>query len=217
MSVHLSENKVEEADSESFFEEQNSAAIKQLLSSYEIGSKLRSLRLRKKMALIDLGKQTGLSASMLSQLENGKLIPTLPTLVRISSVFDVSLDHFFGNQKQKNTIFIVRANEKGLAQAVPQIQDHWTEFLVVAPRDRSMQAFLLEIAASDIREIQGRNQEGGEFVHVLEGSPIVTYNKESHSLNPGDSVYLDPSEAHSFRNSGPKSARVLVVITPSRS
>ena len=43
--------------------------------SYEIGAKLRQLRLRKKIALVDLGKHTGLSASMLSQLENGNWSP----------------------------------------------------------------------------------------------------------------------------------------------
>ncbi len=63
--------------------------IGRALSSYELGSKLRQLRLKKKIALVDLGKHTGLSASMLSQLENGKLIPTLPTLARIAMVFDV--------------------------------------------------------------------------------------------------------------------------------
>ena len=55
------------------------ATIRRTLGSYDIGRKIKHLRLRKKIALTDLGKHTGLSASMLSQLENGKLIPTLPT------------------------------------------------------------------------------------------------------------------------------------------
>src|SRR5829696_5820753 len=69
--------------------ENSEATIRRVLSSYEIGQKIRQLRLRKKIALVDLGKHTGLSASMLSQLENGKLIPTLGTLARIAMVFDI--------------------------------------------------------------------------------------------------------------------------------
>ena len=81
--------------------ESSEDSIRHILSSYDIGQKLRHLRLRKKIALVDLGKHTGLSASMLSQLENGKLIPTLPTLARVAMVFDVGLDFFFGEKRSK--------------------------------------------------------------------------------------------------------------------
>ena len=74
--------------------------ISRVLSAYDLGSKIRQLRMRKKIALTELGKHTGLSASMLSQLENGKLIPTLPTLARVAMVFDVGLDYFFGTRRR---------------------------------------------------------------------------------------------------------------------
>jgi len=67
-------------------QESGPETIQRVLSSYELGRKLRQLRLRKKIALVDLGKHTGLSPSMLSQLKNGKMIPTLPTLARIAMV-----------------------------------------------------------------------------------------------------------------------------------
>src|SRR3954454_17669213 len=86
--------------------------IRRILTSYDIGSKLRQLRLRKKIALVDLGKHTGLSASMLSQLENGKLIPTLPTLARIATVFDVGLEFFFGEKRHKKNFSVIRAPER---------------------------------------------------------------------------------------------------------
>src|SRR3979411_510508 len=92
--------------------ESSGAAVRQLLSNYDIGQKLRQLRLRKKIALVDLGKHTALSASMLSQLENGKLVPTLATLARISMVFDVGLDHFFGARRGQKTFALVRGAER---------------------------------------------------------------------------------------------------------
>src|SRR5450432_1623337 len=87
--------------------ENSDQTIRHLLANYDLGAKLRQLRLRKKIALVDLGKHTGLSASMLSQLENGKLVPTLPTLARIAMVFDVGLEHFFADQKAKRVFSIV--------------------------------------------------------------------------------------------------------------
>src|SRR5512147_577119 len=92
--------------------ESSEETIGRVLSAYELGRKLRQLRLKKKIGLVDLGKHTGLSASMLSQLENGKLVPTLPTLARIAMVFDVGLDHFF-TDRSKNALFnVVRAGER---------------------------------------------------------------------------------------------------------
>lgn len=50
---------------------------------------MRGLRLKKSMGLVQLGKHTGLSPAMLSKLENGRLVPTIPTLLRIAMVFSV--------------------------------------------------------------------------------------------------------------------------------
>jgi len=49
---------------------------------------------------------------MLSQLENGKLIPTLPTLARIAMVFDVGLEHFFGDRRGEKLFEVVRPKER---------------------------------------------------------------------------------------------------------
>ena len=92
--------------------ENSEETIRHLLSTYDLGAKLRQLRLRKKIALVDLGKHTGFSASMLSQLENGKLVPTLPTLARIAMVFDVGLEHFFADKRARRVFSIVRAGER---------------------------------------------------------------------------------------------------------
>src|ERR1043165_5656242 len=92
--------------------ETGAQTIQRVLSSYELGRKLRQLRLRKKIALSDLGKHTGLSPSMLSQLENGKLVPTLPTLARIAMVFDVGLDYFFSDRKGRKLFAVIRAGER---------------------------------------------------------------------------------------------------------
>jgi predicted transcriptional regulator len=56
--------------------------LKETLDKYHVGDKLRQLRLRRKMGLVELSRHTGLSPALLSKLEHGKLYPTLPTLSR---------------------------------------------------------------------------------------------------------------------------------------
>src|SRR6187401_363976 len=87
-----------------------SATLKKGLGDYRIGERLRALRLKKKMGLVELGKHTGLSPAMLSKLERGRLHPTLPTLLRISMVFGLGLDHFF--VATRPAFGVVRATER---------------------------------------------------------------------------------------------------------
>src|SRR6188472_3466768 len=77
------------------------------LNQYGIGGKLRRLRLRKSMGLLELSKHTGLSPGLLSKLERDLMHPTLPTLLRIALVFSVGLDYFF-SPEEKPVLEIVR-------------------------------------------------------------------------------------------------------------
>jgi transcriptional regulator with XRE-family HTH domain len=88
------------------------------LGRYSIGEKLRALRHRKGMGLEELGKQTGLSAALLSKLEREKLFPTLPTLLRISVVLGVGLEHFFTDERKRRVVALVRRNERAFARKV---------------------------------------------------------------------------------------------------
>src|SRR6478736_8075260 len=81
------------------------------LRNYAIGNKLRRLRLRKSMGLVELSRHTGLSPALLSKLERDLMHPTLPTLLRIALVFSVSLEYFF-NPEPKPLLEIVRRRDR---------------------------------------------------------------------------------------------------------
>jgi transcriptional regulator with XRE-family HTH domain len=189
--------------------------VRRLLSNYEIGQKLRQLRLRKKIALVDLGKHTGLSASMLSQLENGKLVPTLPTLARIAMVFDVGLEHFFTDRKARRVFSIVRADERlrfpDLADSA--IPGYFFEVLAFGATDKSLSAYLAEFPKRDGRIARHHCHDGAEFIHVLNGILAINYQSEDYILNAGDSVYFDASEPHSYTGQSDDSVRALVVTS----
>ncbi len=68
------------------------------ITEKHLGERIRRLRLKKSMGLVDLGKHTGLSASFLSQLETGRVVPTLRNLARIAMVFSKDLSYFFENE-----------------------------------------------------------------------------------------------------------------------
>ena len=82
------------------------------LESYEIGPKIRALRLKKNLGLVQLGEHTGMSSGMLSKIERGQLFPTLPTLLKIAMVFGVGLEHFFVDLKDRPTLAVVRKKDR---------------------------------------------------------------------------------------------------------
>lgn len=198
--------------------ENSESTIRRVLSSYDIGNKLRQLRLKKKIALVDLGKHTGLSASMISQLENGKLVPTLPTLARIAMVFDVGLDYFFSDKRRKRLFSVVRANER---MRFPERSDsptpgYYFECLAFSAQDKSLQAYLAEFPPLSADDVSEHMHEGAEFFHVTHGRVAIRYQDEEHVLNLGDSVYFDSSAPHSYRGLDDEPAKAIVITTPPR-
>src|SRR6201996_6425535 len=74
--------------------------VEELISEKRIGERIKFLRLKKSMGLVELGRHTGLSASFLSQLETGRVVPTLRNLARIAMVFSKDLSYFFDPEPQ---------------------------------------------------------------------------------------------------------------------
>jgi transcriptional regulator with XRE-family HTH domain len=199
-------------------QESGPETIQRILSSYDVGRKLRQLRLRKKIALVDLGKHTGLSPSLLSQLENGKMIPTLPTLARIALVFDVGLEHFFGDKRGQKLFSVVRAKER---MRFPERADtpnpsYFFECLAFSTQGKGLQAYLAEFPRRSPGDMSEHFHEGSEFLFVLEGSLAIRFQGADHDLQAGDSVHLDSSEPHGYRGTGRAGGRAVVITLPPR-
>jgi len=192
--------------------------IQRILSAYEIGQKLRQLRLRKKIALVDLGKHTGLSASMLSQLETGRMIPTLPTLARIAMVFDVGLDYFFDDHRRGKTFTVVRKADRIRFPERPDspIPAYYFECLAFSAQEKGLQAYLAEFPPRSAEESRVHLHEGAEFLYVTRGELSIRFHGDEYSLSEGDSAWFDASEPHSYRSTDPGGAQALVITTPPR-
>lgn len=68
-----------------------------------IGEKLRTVRQERKMSLRELAEKAEISASMLSQIETGKVFPSVRSLYSIASALNVSVDHFFPEQNNNHS------------------------------------------------------------------------------------------------------------------
>ena len=194
-----------------------SRTVEEGLQRYEIGKKVRALRLRKKMGLVELGKHTGFSPALLSKIESSKIFPPLGTLLRIAMVFGVGLEHFFADARDKPVLAIVRQVERirlshgGIDERHPA---YHFESLDFPANDRSSSAFLAEFLPLDAKKAAPHEHPGFETLYVISGKLALTVEREEHVLEVGDSVYFDSSRPHSYRRLGPTRCAAVVLTVP---
>ncbi|MCC7032452.1 MAG: helix-turn-helix transcriptional regulator [Acidobacteria bacterium] len=185
------------------------------LGAYGIGEKLRALRLKRKLGLIELGRHTGLSPAMLSKLERGLLFPTLPTLLRVALVYGVGLDHFFAAAAPRRALGIVRAAErKRFPEKLGGREVAWEfECLDFTATERVMNAYRVRFLQAG-RKPRTHEHAGAEFLHVLSGRLALVIAGDEHVLDEGDSIYFDSSQTHGYCRLGPRPAEAIVVTVP---
>lgn len=190
-----------------------SPALRLGLREYAVGPKLRALRLKKKMGLVELGRHTGLSAAMISKVERGILFPTLPTLLRIALVFGVGLDHFFSASTARKAFGIVRRAERTRFSERLGGRDVAWEFecLDFTATERKLNAYWVKFSGP--ARPRTHEHAGAEFIHVLKGMLTLTLGAEQHELDEGDSMYFDSSQPHAYARSGARPCEALVVTT----
>lgn len=186
------------------------------LGRYSIGEKLRTLRMRKGMGLVELGRHTGLSAGLLSKLERGKLFPTLPTLLRIAMVFGVGLEFFFSDERKRRVISIARKQERVRLPERPGVHDvpYYFECLDYGATDRKLSAFLADFQDLAAEKAKPHSHPGVEFLFVIKGSLTVKIASDEYQLESEDAIYFDSAVQHSYRRRGSKPCRAVIVTVP---
>lgn len=187
--------------------------LKETLDRYHVGDKLKSLRLRRKMGLVELSKHTGLSPALLSKLEHGKLYPTLPTLSRIALVFSVGLEHFFSDEKKRHTFAVARKKERLRFPEVPGMDEVAFEFesLDFLATDRKFNAYLADFCEIASDKMRLHQHAGVEFIYVLKGRLALKVGSNVEFFDAGDSLYFDSQLPHGYSRSGNKPCSALVV------
>jgi transcriptional regulator with XRE-family HTH domain len=193
-----------------------SETLKSGLNRYGIGAKVRALRLRKKLGLVELGKHTGLSPALLSKIERGRVVTTLPTLMRISLVFGVGMEHFFSEDQRLREVGLVRAAERLAfpAQQGERKPAYHFESLDFPAQARKMEAFLAHFHPVPEEKVKRHEHHGGEFIFILKGKLGIRIGEEDYELEMNDSIYFNSGIPHGYRRLGKFSCEAIVVTVP---
>ncbi|MFC6644220.1 helix-turn-helix domain-containing protein [Granulicella cerasi] len=188
-------------------------AAEGLLSAAQLGQRIKRLRLKRSMGLVELGKQTGLSASFLSQLETGRVVPTLRNLARISLVFGKDLSYFFEPTEQA----IFRVQRKNSRVRLPQgdnplSPDYISESFGILIPEGDLRPCRAEFLPGDEHDaFIPERKPGVEMVYVLSGELRLTRRNETYILQPSDVLYISSDTPRSYHAEGKEAAHALLI------
>ena len=181
-----------------------------------IGHQVREFRMKLGMTVADLGRQAGLSAGMMSKIENGVTSPSLSTLQALSRALNVPVTAFFRKfEEQRDATFI--KNGQGLvierrgtrAGHQYQLLGHSIgKALVVEP---------YIVTLTDKSDVFPLFQHAGqEFIYILEGEVGYRHADKLYQMTPGDSLFFDADAPHGPDELRRLPIRLISVIVYSR-
>ena len=195
----------------------DATSVEESIRPYAIADKLRTLRLRRSMGLAQLAEHSGFSSAMLSRLENGRLVPTLPTLTRIALVFGVGLDYFFTDPRKRHVVAISRRDERKVFPSDPKLAStSWSfESLDFRANERKLNGFLAHFHSLPEQKLTPHFHPGVELLYLIEGELEMTIGVERFQLSAGDSIYFDSLQKHAYRSLVKTPCTAVVITTAS--
>lgn len=182
-----------------------------------LGKKIRAIRTAKDMKITEMSRLSGLTTSLISQVERGLISPSIETLKKIGNVLDVPLSFLFETEESKGLppVLLHPADTSELKPvnlfgASPVV--HPDERKRLSPGDGIELQLLNPNLNGPIEFIYNVYQPhtgtgGGKYSHpgaecglILTGELVVEIGEDIHVLHAGDSITFDSTTPHAKRN-----------------
>lgn len=188
------------------------ARVEQQIDDKQIGERIRAMRLRRSMGLVELGRLTGLSASFLSQLETGRVVPTIRNLARIAMVFGKDLSCFFRQERKVTFRRLSKSDRIAITRKQKLNAKFISESLGSLIPDRHIVPCLAEFLPNgDECEFTPKIFKGTEFIYILDGKLELQTSSQLQLLETGDICWIDANTPRQYLCHGDNTARALIV------
>lgn len=169
---------------------------------------IKTIRERKKLTLDAAAELTGVSRSMLAQIEKGDVNPTISVLWKIANGYKVSFTSLV--EKKDTGICVVRQTD------IQPLQENDGKYLnyPVFPFDEEklFETYRIIIEPSGELSAQPHLNGSEEYITVFTGEVEIVVANESFSLAQGDSIRFLANVPHTYRNIGNCRAELSMLI-----
>jgi transcriptional regulator with XRE-family HTH domain len=174
--------------------------------SFNIGTKIKELRMRSGISQKDLADKVDLTPSFISQLESNQIVPSLHSFMQLCNALGVSLSDTF-EIKSGEAEWLIR-KEKTFSQLL--YKDSGARIFRIV-KNGTMTGSLIIIEPYAKAKGDMIFTEGKKLLYVLRGDISITINGKGETLRTGDSLYLVKEVTSLLKNEGGDNAEILLI------
>jgi transcriptional regulator with XRE-family HTH domain len=173
-----------------------------------IGLKVFSLRKRMGLSLQQLGERSDVSAAAIHKIEQGGMVPTITTLLKIAGALGRPVSYFVEEDVGRDDVAVltppdedrpVYTSHKGIA--LNSISGPYGRFLLAGAR--------ATVAAGATSGRKPMQHPGEELVHVIDGLLEFTVTGQLYQVGVGSTLHFRGDQPHTWRNPGTVEARAV--------
>ena len=173
-----------------------------------VAENLKAIRENKKLSLDQVAKMTGVSKSMLGQIERGDVNPTISVVWKIANGLKISFTSLV--DQAESDVELVKKSEIS-----PLIEDGDRFFnypIFTFDESRRFEQYYIEIKPGGGIKAEPHLLGTEEFITVFDGELVITAAGREFILFGGDSIHFKSDTAHSYRNGGNQTVRLHMTI-----
>lgn len=178
------------------------------MAELDIGANLRRLRRDRQLSLAGMAEQTGISSSMLGQIERGESSPTLSTLQKLSEGLKISYDELLGSKISEPQLI----DAADLPVYRERAGKYRLKMLIPYDRKRRFEQVYAEIFPG---QVCGRvhEEEYTEYVSVQQGELLLRIESEEYRMKPGQCMRIPRGTEHVYCNRGTGALILLITLS----
>ncbi|WP_117211065.1 helix-turn-helix domain-containing protein [Allorhizocola rhizosphaerae] len=165
----------------------------------QLGERLRAQRLSRRFSLDALSTASGVSRSMISDIERGAKMPTVLVLARLATALGVTVSRLIGEDEPSRVISVPAAAQRAITD-----EAGWQR-RILSPNLPGVEFEFIRTTVPPgvvIGEFAPHAPGSREYIAVEHGRLTVTLDGVPHELGAGDALYYAGDCTHAFANPG---------------
>jgi transcriptional regulator with XRE-family HTH domain len=161
-----------------------------------IGAEVRRLRKSLDLTVAELGTAAGISAGMLSKIENATISPSLATLDAIAKALNVPVSRLFAESEERRDCSFVKAGSGVRIERRGTKAGHQYDLLGHSlSGELGVEPYLITLKEDSVPYTNFRHA-GVEFLYMLSGQVRYRHADRTYLMEAGDAMFFDAAARH---------------------